>query len=211
VNTHWHGDHTGGNENFAGDGALIIAHENVRERVSTEQFNKAWNRKTPPQPEIAWPVITFDEGLNMHVNGEDIHVFHVHKAHTDGDSFIFFTEGNVLHMGDCFFNKRFPYIDLSSGGTVDGAIDAIKAALMVVNDETAIIPGHGDLASKEDLKGYLEMLKTMKQRVVDGLAEGRSLDELKTADLDKGYEGWGDFFISTEALIDIIWTDLERG
>lgn len=128
LNTHWHGDHTGGNENFGNDGAIIVAQENVRARMSTDQFNKAFNRTIEASPKIAWPQITYSEDMQIHFNGESIMLIHVHDAHTDGDAFVYFPERNVLHMGDCFFNGRFPYIDLGSGGTVDGAIKAVQTA-----------------------------------------------------------------------------------
>ena len=210
VNTHFHGDHTGGNENFAADGSLIIAHENVRKRLSTEQVNKAFNRTTPAKPEASWPVITYDANMKLHIGSEDIHIMHVHNAHTDGDSFVYFATSNVLHMGDCYFNQRFPYIDLGSGGSIKGAIQAVRKALFVSNHKTVIVPGHGGLSNKEELAGYLEMLLTMLSRVEEGIAAGKSLDELKAAGLNEGYESWGEYFISSDKFIDTIWTDLNR-
>lgn len=210
VNTHWHGDHTGGNENFGKEGALIIAHENVRLRKSTDQFSKAFNRTTPASPEIAWPKITFSEDMKLHFNGDDIMLLHVHNAHTDGDSFVYWTRNNVLHMGDCFFNERFPYIDLGSGGSVDGLIKAVEAALMIVDNKTVIIPGHGSLANRMDLIKYFTMLKTMKSRITEAIADGKTIEEIKASGLDKGYETYGSGFISTERIVDIMWTDFTR-
>lgn len=210
VNTHWHGDHTGGNENFGKEGALIIAHENVRLRKSTDQFSKAFNRTTPASPEIAWPKITFSEDMKLHFNGDDIMLLHVHNAHTDGDSFVYWTKNNVLHMGDCFFNERFPYIDLGSGGSVDGLIEAVEAALMIVDNKTVIIPGHGSLANRMDLIKYFTMLKTMKSRITEAIADGKTIEEIKASGLDKGYETYGSGFISTERIVDIMWTDFTR-
>lgn len=210
LNTHWHGDHTGGNENFSKDGAIIVAHENVRQRLSSENILKAFDRSVPAAPEAAWPQITFQDDMKIHFNEEDILLMHIHNAHTDGDAFIYFMNQNVLHMGDCFFNSRFPYIDLGSGGSIDGAIEAVEAALMLTDTKTMIIPGHGKLARKSDLLKYYTMLVTMKSRVMDAMADGNTLEEMKAAGLDKGYESWGQAFISGGRFIDIIWSDYNR-
>lgn len=210
INTHWHGDHAGGNENFGNEGAIIVAHENVRERLSTDQVNKAFNRTTPASPEAAWPEITFSEDIQLHFNGQDIVLLHVHNAHTDGDSFVWFPNSNVLHMGDCFFKGRFPYIDLGSGGSVAGAIKAVQIALSLTDSATKIIPGHGQLANKQDLLNYHNMLIEIVDRVKLAMAEGKTLDEMKAAGLDAGYEAWGTGFINAERFVDIIWTDLNR-
>jgi len=209
VNTHWHGDHTGGNENFGNDGAIIVAHENVRKRLSTEQHNKAFNRTTPPSPKIAWPSITFDENMSIYLNGEQMMLIHVHNAHTDGDAFVFFPNSNVLHMGDCFFKDRFPYIDIGSGGSVKGAIKAIETAMMMIDDDTKIIPGHGTMADKSDLAKYHLMLTTMYERVHEKVLAGKSIEEIKAANLTSDYPGWGDGFINDEKIVDIIWTSID--
>ena len=130
-NTHWHGDHTGGNENLRGEGALIVAHENVRQRMSTEQFNAFFNSTQPPSPEAALPVVTFSEAVTFHLNGEEVHAFHVEPAHTDGDAVVHLRTSNAVHMGDLFFSTGYPYIDLSSGGSVNGLIDAAERVLAV--------------------------------------------------------------------------------
>ncbi len=210
VNTHWHGDHTGGNEAFGSDGATIVAHSNVRKRLSTEQVMKAFNRTVPPSPEGAWPVITFEKDVTLHLNDDDLMIFHVHNAHTDGDAFVYFKNNNVLHMGDCFFKGRFPFIDLGSGGSIDGAIKAVSAGLMIVDEETVIIPGHGSLATKKDLEDYSQMLNTIKDRVEKAMADGMTIDEIKAAGLDEGYEEWGTGFINIATFVDVIWTDLDR-
>ncbi len=210
VNTHWHGDHTGGNGNFNDAGATIIAHKNVRERVSTDQIMKAFGREVKASPKNVWPEITFDEGMNLHLNNQDLMIVHVDNAHTDGDAFIYFTQANVLHMGDVFFKDRFPFIDLGSGGTIDGYIKAVQAALMISDSETQIIPGHGALANQADLMNYHQMLTTMKNRVQKATAEGKTVDEMKTAGLDEGFESWGTGFIAQDAFINTIWTDLNR-
>ena len=209
VNTHWHGDHAGGNENFGKDGATIIAHKNVRARLSTDQHNKAFNRTTPAAPKVAWPTITFEDNMTIHINGEKIVLMHVHNAHTDGDTFVWFPESNVLHMGDCFFKDRFPYIDLGSGGSVQGALRAIEAAMMVTDADTQIIPGHGTMATKSDLLRYYQMLTTMYDRVKKEVMAGKTIDEIKSAGLTSDYADWGAGFINEERIIDIIWTDID--
>ncbi len=208
LNTHWHGDHTGGNNNFGEDGAIIIAHENVRQRMSTEQ--KGVNRITKAAPSTAWPVITFTEDMKIHFNSQDIALIHVHAAHTDGDAFVYFPGANVLHMGDTFFNGRFPYIDLGSGGTVQGLIDAITKATMIVDEKTKIIPGHGSLATQTDLRKYHEVVSSVYLAVQKAIANGKTLEEIKSSDITKPYPDWGSGFISDERFLDIIWTDLNR-
>ena len=153
VNTHWHGDHAGGNAAFAGAGAMIFAHENVRKRLSGEVKSIGLNgQPAAASPEPAWPVVTFVEGVDFFLNGETIRVFKVRASHTDGDSMIHFVEPDILHMGDVFFNGLFPVIDPGSGGSVRGYLEAMKDTLRIVDDDTKIIPGHGDMATKADLE-----------------------------------------------------------
>lgn len=208
-NTHWHGDHTGGNENFGKEGAVIIAHKNVRQRLSTDQLMKAFSREVPASPQAAWPVITFTEDLSLHLNEEDILIYHVHNAHTDGDAIVYFPKSNAMHLGDTFFKGRYPFIDLGSGGTVDGMISAANKALFLADGDTKIIPGHGDLATKDDLVTYRDMLMTMRDRVMKAVKSGMTIEEIKTANLSKEYdESWGAGFMNGERFIDIIYTDL---
>jgi len=204
INTHWHGDHTGGNENFANDGALIIAHENVRERMSKDQV-RPFGRTTNASPEMAWPKMTFNDKLNFHFNNHNINVIHVHDAHTDGDAFVYFAEANVLHMGDCFFKDRFPFIDTALGGSPEGAIKATSIALMICDDETKIIPGHGSLANKEDLKRYFDMILTMRDRITSAIKSDKTLEETLDANLTEGFEGWGDGFINDEKIVKTLY------
>lgn len=210
ANTHWHGDHTGGNAAFATEGAQIIAHENVRMRKSTDQFSKAFNRTTPAAPKATWPVITFSDDIKVYLNDQEVALLHVHNAHTDGDAFVYFTQSNVMHMGDTFFNGRFPYVDLGSGGSVKGLIAAISKALMIVDEDTQIIPGHGALANKADLLKYQEVVTTVVAKVESAIAKNMSLADIKAAGYTTAYEGWGSGFISDEKFIDTIWTDLTR-
>src|SRR6185295_9559275 len=165
VNTHWHFDHTGGNENMGAAGALIFAHENVRKRISTEQFIEALNRKEPPAPHGALPVVTFTDTVSFHLNGDSITVFHVPPAHTDGDAIVMFAKANVIHTGDVFVSDRFPFVDRSSGGTINGIIGAAERIMAASNAETKIIPGHGPLSDRARVKAYHDMLVVERDRM----------------------------------------------
>ena len=208
INTHWHGDHTGGNENFGKAGAMIIAHENVRKRMSTEQVRG--ERVTPASPAVALPVITYSEEMQLYFMGEPVLITHVHNGHTDGDSFIYFPESKVAHLGDCFFHKRFPYIDTGSGGSIDGMITAIETAMMILDDDTQIIPGHGPMATKEDLSNYLTFLKTVRERVFSYISNGRGQESIDPAKIVEGYEdlAWG--FIDAERFTGIVYASLTQ-
>jgi len=210
INTHWHGDHTGGNANFAKDGATIIAHENVRERLSHDQI-RPFGRSTPAAEEIAWPQLTFNDNMKVHFNNETINLIHVHNAHTDGDSFVYFENANVLHMGDCFFKDKFPYIDVAMGGSPDGYIKAASIALMLCNSETKIIPGHGSLASKSDLLNFYTMLMTMKDRVQKVITEGKTQEEALALNLTEGYAEWGTGFINEETIVKTLFSAYSLG
>jgi len=169
VNTHHHGDHTGGNSNFEKKETLIFAHENVRKRLKEDDKNTE---------QSGLPIITFDHKMQLHLNGDDILVVHVHNAHTDGDALIYFPNSNVLHTGDTFFNGMFPYIDLKSGGSVAGDIEAARAGLLLINASTKIIPGHGPLASYADYEKYLNMLEGIQTNVNAAIKEGKSREEI---------------------------------
>jgi glyoxylase-like metal-dependent hydrolase (beta-lactamase superfamily II) len=208
VNTHWHGDHTGGNENFANDGTILIGHKNVLDRLSRE--NVRGDQVTPPAPEKARSDIAFNDQLTLNLSGDQVYVHHVENAHTDGDAFVFFPKENVLHMGDCFFNGRFPYIDLSSGGSSKGYLMAISGALMMVDDDTVIIPGHGDLADKNSLNTFHDMLSTLITRMENALKSANTLEEIDVAQITSGYDGWGSGFINNERIAQILFEDLSK-
>jgi glyoxylase-like metal-dependent hydrolase (beta-lactamase superfamily II) len=205
LNTHWHGDHTGGNKEF-GPEAPIIAHDNVRKRLTGEL--KAEGRETPASPKEALPVITFDQSLSVHFNGEEIRVLHYPRGHTDGDSIIFFTRSNVVHMGDDFFNGMFPFIDLASGGDVEGYIRNVEAVIAKIPADAKIIPGHGPLASIADLKSFHQMLVETTGIVRERMKAGKSLDQIKAEGLPEKWNSWGMGFIKTPAWIQIVYQGL---
>lgn len=209
VNTHFHGDHTGGNEAFGAAGAYIVAHENVRKRLK-EGVMRAGGR-APPAPEAALPVVTFSDHVTFYWNGQEIAVSHLASAHTDGDAVVFFGTANVLHAGDIFFNGRYPFIDLDGGGALDGYIAAQEALAAMADDKTQIIPGHGPLARKADLLRSTDMLKQVRSRVqalIDkGLDEEGAVKAAPLADLD-GTWAWQ--FIDGETMTRTAYRSLTR-
>ena len=205
LNTHYHGDHTGSNESFGGT-TPIIAHDNVRTRSAMER--RRGDEVTPGAPPAALPVITFDHSLSIHFNGEEIKVLHAPHANTDGDAVIFFSGSNVVHMGDTFFNARFPYVDIDSGGDVQGVIDAVKSVLATANADSKIIPGHGEIATPKELRTYLNMLEETRTAVAKGIKAGKTIEELQKAGLDKKWATWGDGFISTERWVATLYRSL---
>jgi glyoxylase-like metal-dependent hydrolase (beta-lactamase superfamily II) len=181
INTHWHGDHTGGNESFGKAGAVIVAHDNVRKRMSTEQLIAAFDRKVEASPEAALPVVTFAEGVTLHLNGDTVRVSHVADAHTDGDALVKFERADVLHMGDTFFNGGYPFIDVGSGGSIGGAIAAVDAGLAMSGEATIVVPGHGPRTDRDGLAAYGAMLKGYRDRIAALKAEGKSLEDVIAA------------------------------
>jgi cyclase len=208
VNTHWHFDHSGGNENLGKAGAVIVAHDNVRKRMSTDQFMAAFKRRFPPSPKAALPVVTFAQGVTIHLNGDELQIVHVPHAHTDGDALIYFRRAKVLHMGDTFVRKvMLPFIDLSSGGSIDGLIAASRTALALVPEDVKIIPGHGPIATKADLRAYLAMLEDVRGKVAAARSAGRSLDQVKAMKIAAPYEMKGSY-VSGDSFIEAIWSSL---
>jgi cyclase len=206
VNTHWHDDHSGGNENLGKAGALIVAHDNVRRRMSTEQFIAMFNAKVPPSPRAALPVITFADQITLHLNGDEVQAVHVPPAHTDGDAIVHFRKVNVLHMGDLYFTGMYPFIDVSSGGSVDGMIAAADRALKMSDARTRIIPGHGPMGDPADLRAYRGMLVTVRDRIQPMVKAGRSLADVRAAAPTKDLDGkWGKGFLNPAQFVEIVY------
>jgi glyoxylase-like metal-dependent hydrolase (beta-lactamase superfamily II) len=206
LNTHWHGDHTGGNEQFAAT-AAIIAHENVRKRLGVESHSPTGETK-PAAPKAALPVITFEDRVTVHINGEDIRAIHFPKGHTDGDAIIFFSKSNVVHMGDDFFSGRFPFIDLQSGGSVRGLIANLDKVIPQIPAGAKIIPGHGPISNLEDLKKYSSMIKEATALVQAGIRAGKTLDQLKSDKVLGKFDSWSWEFIKTDQFTETIYSDL---
>lgn len=207
INTHHHGDHTGGNPEF-GKEARIVAHANVRRRLSTT--TQARGRTIEPIAESGWPVITYEQGLSLHWNGEEVKVTHLPAGHTDSDSVVLFTESKVLHMGDHFFNGRFPFVDLDSGGDVEGYIRNVGHVLEMAPEGVTIIPGHGPLAKIDDLRAYHQMLVATADIVRKGIAAGKTLDQLQAAGLPAQYASLGSGFVKADTWIATIHKSLTR-
>lgn len=211
VNTHWHGDHTGGNEPLGTEGAVIVAQDNVRKRLSTEQFRNFTKTVKPPSPAVALPVVTFAESLALHLDGEDVEVLHVAAAHTDGDSILFFRKSNVVHMGDVFFNGMYPFIDTGTGGSVDGVVKAVDFVLTRIDDTTKVIPGHGPLGSKADLKRYRDMLATLRDRIKKAIQQGKTLDQVVASKPSADFDAvWGNGFFKPEDFVAATYSGLKK-
>lgn len=212
LNTHYHGDHIGGNEKLAGAGAVIVAHANVRRRMSVTQFRTiVFNDTVPASPVGALPVVTFSDSLSFHLNGQEMRVFHVAPAHTDGDVIVYFPDVNAIHLGDTFFNGIYPVIDLSAGGSVDGMIAADDRVLAFIDGATKVIPGHGPLGDRASLKAFRDMLATVRDRVKARVNSGKTLEQVlaakPTADLDAV---WGKGSRTPEGFISVVYADLVR-
>ena len=209
VNTHFHYDHTGGNENLGEGGAIIIAHENVRKRLQSDQFIEYFKNNVAALSEIGWPKISFTRDMTLHINGEDVKIIHTGHAHTDGDAMVYFNKSNVLHMGDVYFNGMFPFVDVPNGGSINGLLKAVSKAIKLSDHETKIIPGHGKVSNKEELISYYTMINTIRDRVADAKHKGQTLEELDIAAIGAGYEKL-DGFIPTKAFVSFVWADLEN-
>ncbi len=208
VNTHWHGDHTGGNVNFHKEGATIVAHDNVRKRLKETP-----KRDQTMRAKEAFPVITFNDKMSVHMNGEKVAIFHIENAHTDGDALLYFANSNVLHTGDTYFKGRYPYIDLNSGGSINGYINAVKAGLLVIDEETKIIPGHGSVANKADYETFLKMLEQIKLNVEKAISANKTEEEVaKMESITKKYDdlGYGSGFINSARFRTTLYKSLRK-
>ena len=211
VNTHWHFDHTGGNENIGKGGTIIVAHDNVRKRLAKGQFMKVFNANIPPSPPKALPVITFADSVTFHWNDETLEVVHARSAHTDGDAVIYFKSTNVVHVGDLFFNGIYPFIDAESGGSMEGVIAGVEEVLGRIDDNTKVIPGHGPLGDKTDLKAYRDMLATVHESMTKLIKAGKNIDEIiaakPTADFDAK---WGGGFLKPDQWVRIVYAVMQK-
>jgi len=209
INTHWHGDHVGGNENFAAAGVTVVAHENVRTRMELGATDPAAGNPVPPYPEAALPTITHKDGASFYMNGLEARVVHLPHAHTDGDSIIVFESANVIHMGDILFNGWFPFVDVESGGSLDGNIAALAFALTLANDETQIIAGHGPMADKADMQAAHDVLVEVRGRIAPLVEQGLTLDEVvSAAPLADLNDPWGQWFITAEDMTRLAYLSL---
>jgi glyoxylase-like metal-dependent hydrolase (beta-lactamase superfamily II) len=198
INTHYHGDHTGSNAFFhSHKGATILAHKNVRVRLADDE-------KVKPE---ALPTITYEDGIKIYFNGETLHVMHLAVGHTDGDSVVWFEQPNVMHTGDLFFNGRFPYIDQGAGGNVEGYMDSVKQLLAKIDDDTVIIPGHGDISNKQEYTAFLSMISETFNYVKALKQDGKTLDEVKTMGLEDKWSDWSWNFINEEKWIATLYKD----
>ncbi|PCJ25605.1 MAG: MBL fold metallo-hydrolase [SAR86 cluster bacterium] len=198
LNTHFHGDHTGGNADF-GVASIIVAHKNVRSRLVAGDSAAS-----------SLPVITFDDNVTVHFNGEDITLIHMPRGHTDTDSVVMFADSNVIHMGDHFFNGGFPFVDMSSGGTVQGYINNLEKALSWIDDDTAVIPGHGPLGNKADLMNFYNVVKDTSTAIRVKKSQQQSKEEIVAAGLGEEYASWGTGFINEQRWIETVFDSYAR-
>jgi cyclase len=209
INTHFHGDHSGGNENLAKAGAIIVAQDNVRTRMGQE--NMVLGGKVAPSPTGALPIVTFAQDMSVYRNGDRLHIFYAPHAHTDGDAIIHFEKANVVHMGDTFFNGLYPFVDTDSGGNIRGIIAAADRVLAISNDQTRIIPGHGPVASKADLAAYRAYLVDVVEKVQAAMKVGKTLAQVQTMKPSAAYDAkYGGAFIKPDAFVAEIYASLKQ-
>lgn len=207
INTHWHMDHTGGNGGLAAAGAIVVAHDNVRKRLSVDQFMEMMGQKKtiPASPPAALPVVTFGEDITLHLNGDEVHVFHVPPAHTDGDAIVHFKKANVVHAGDTFVSS-YPFVDISSGGQFEGFITAAERLLAICDDGTKIIPGHGPVMGRADLQAWRDMLVQVRDRVGKLVAGKKTLEQIKAAKPTAEFDArWGQGYIKADDLVEAVY------
>ncbi|PCI18625.1 MAG: MBL fold metallo-hydrolase [Piscirickettsiaceae bacterium] len=207
LNTHWHGDHTGNNAHFA-EQATIISHSNVRKRLMAEQNN--FFGKSLASPKEAWPLITFDQAVNIHFNNEDITLIHYAHGHTDGDAVVYFPNSNVAHLGDHYFNGIFPFVDLDTGGNAFSLTRNVGEIIKTLPDDALIIPGHGGLSDMKGLKEYHQMLKATTTYVKNQVAAGELLEDIQLGGLPSEWTAWGGGFVNEENWIKIIYHSIAK-
>jgi glyoxylase-like metal-dependent hydrolase (beta-lactamase superfamily II) len=209
INTHYHGDHVGGNEAIGKGGAVLVAHDNIHKRMSSDQFSHFWNNTTPAWPEGALPVLTFNDKVTLHFNGEKAIVHHVPQGHTDGDSIVHFPDSNVIHMGDIYFNGLYPFIDLDGGGGIQGMVAGAELALSLANAETQIIPGHGPLSDRNSLEEYRVFLVKARDNVQQLVDEGKTLEQAIAAGPTAEWDAiLGEVWITPQQLVTFIYNSL---
>ena len=211
INTHYHGDHTGGNEPFANTGSTVIAQDNVRKRLETGGTSGnggSIKREFQPAPKGALPVITFEHDVTVHLNGEDIRALHFPAGHTDGDAVIFFPKNNVVHMGDDFVRYGFPFIDVTSGGSVQGMIDAMEKVSAQLPPDVKVIPGHGAISNLDDVREFVKMLKETSAAVQKALDEHKTLEQMKQEKILEPWKKWSGGFLDSDKFIETLYNSL---
>jgi cyclase len=209
LNTHWHPDHTGGNEIMGKAGTVIVAHNNVRKRLAVDNFIEMFGMEAPATDITGLPVITFDSSLTFHLNGGEIIVSHVSNAHTDGDSIVWFRKANVIHTGDIYFAGMYPFIDTGSGGSIAGTINALEQVLAMSDDRTVIIPGHGPVSNKSSLSAYTDMLKTISSSIGKMMSGQSTLEQIQAAAPTRDFDGkYGGGFIKNTAFVEMLYKDM---
>ena len=211
LNTHYHFDHTGGNEHFGDSGAIIMAHDKVRERLSSRQFISYFKREMLPTAKEGLPVVTFSDGMTLHYNGDAVHILHLPAAHTDGDAIAHFQQSNVIAAGDLVFNGLYPFIDAEHGGSVKGVIAGLDTMLGLADADTLIVPGHGPLMNKQELKEYRAMLATVSGRVEEGIRKGKSLQQVIASKPSAEFDAeQAEGIVSPDAFVELLYNDLKR-
>jgi len=212
INTHLHGDHSGGNENFKKMGVTIVAHDQVRERMMKESVNARTSKTTPPRDKEAWPAITFADKLNFHLNDEDIILHHFDIGHTDGDVIVQFKKSNVVHTGDAFVRYGYPFIDVSSGGAVNGFINTLDKILLLIDDNTKVIPGHGEVATKTDVKKVRDNIADIRDQVAAALKKGKKIEDITSLGITDKYDAeYGKGFVKGKDFVLMVAENLKGG
>ncbi len=210
INTHIHGDHTGGNDNFKRMGVTIVSHNVVRERMMKEQVNARTNRTTPPRDKDAWPMITFADRLDFHLNDEDIELIHFDPAHTDGDVLVHFKNANVYHTGDMFVRYGYPFIDVSNGGSINGFISSLDKMLGLMDDNAKLIPGHGEVSTKADVKIFRDRLVDIRDQVAAALKKGKKAEDIPAMGITDKYDAeWGKGFVKGKDFVLLVAENLK--